>query len=71
MTQLMITIEDPGLVPDIKKALKLLRGVKSISVYKSDTKTVNKKTLRAIQDAREGKTIRCDSFDDYLEKVKG
>jgi hypothetical protein len=30
----------------------------------------NKDTLLAIKDAIEGKTIKCDSFEDYLEKVK-
>ena len=30
----------------------------------------NNTTLKAIEEARKGKTIQCDSFDDYLEKVK-
>jgi len=30
----------------------------------------NNTTLKAIKDAREGKTIKCDDFDDYIKKVK-
>ena len=30
----------------------------------------NDTTLKAIQDADEGKTIKCADFDDYLNKVK-
>jgi hypothetical protein len=30
----------------------------------------NKTTIKAIQEAKEGKTIKCESFEDYLNKVK-
>ncbi len=30
----------------------------------------NDATLKAIQEAKEGKTIKCADFDDYLSKVK-
>jgi len=69
MTQLIVTIEDVSLLPDLKKAIKMLRGVSTISVKKSENK-INTTTLRAIQDAKEGRTIKCESFEEYLEKVK-
>jgi hypothetical protein len=30
----------------------------------------SKETLQAIEEAKTGKTVKCNSFDDYLEKVK-
>ena len=30
----------------------------------------NNITLKAINEAKEGKTIKCNDFDDYLNKVK-
>lgn len=30
----------------------------------------NNTTLKAINEAKEGKTIKCNDFDDYLHKVK-
>jgi hypothetical protein len=44
MPKLMITIDDASLVPGIKKAIKLLRGVKDIAVYKPvKTSSLNSK----------------------------
>jgi hypothetical protein len=70
MPQLMITVDDASLLPGIKKAIKLLRGVTHVSVSKPSITTAKQKTLDAIHEAREGKTIHCQSFEDYLEKVK-
>ncbi len=69
MTQLIVTIEDVSLLPDLKKAIKMLRGVSTISVKKSK-KSFNKTTLHAMQDVKEGRTIKCESFEEYLEKAK-
>jgi len=46
-------------------------GIGKIISEKSRNKSLkpNKDTLLAIKDAIEGKTIKCDSFEDYLEKV--
>lgn len=35
MTQLIVSIEDASLLGDIKKAIRLLRGVASVKVSKS------------------------------------
>ncbi len=57
-----------------KVILDLLKemGVGKIISEKSQNKSLkpNKDTLLAIKDAIEGNTIKCDSFEDYLEKVK-
>ena len=72
MTQLIVSIEDVRLLPEIKKAIALLRGVGSIT--ESTTEGISKEakdvTLRAMRDAKEGRTIKCENFEDYLEKVK-
>ena len=36
MTQLIVTIEDASLLPDLKKAIKMFRGVGNISVKKAE-----------------------------------
>lgn len=46
---------------------KILEYLKTI---KQDNKEVNAETLQAMLDAKEGNTIRCDSFEDYLKAVE-
>ncbi len=69
MAQLVVTIEDASLLPDLKKAIKMLRGVGNISVKKTVSSS-NGTTLHAIRDAKEGQTVKCKNFEGYLEKVK-
>ena len=69
MAQLIVTVEDASLLPDLKKAIKMLRGVGNISVKKAEA-SLNKTTLRAMRDVKEGRTVKCKSFEEYLEKVK-
>ena len=61
MAQLVVTIDDSKLLPDLKKAIKMLKGVTHISVNKNVSKA-NKKNLEAIRDAKNDNTIKCDSF---------
>ena len=69
MAQLIVTVEDASLLPDLKKAIKMLRGVGNISVKKAEA-PLNETTLRAMRDVKEGRTVKCKSFEEYLEKVK-
>ena len=69
MTQLIVTIENASLLPDLKKAIKMFRGVGNISVKKAET-PLNETTLCAMRDVKEGRTIKCKSFEEYLETVK-
>ena len=52
----------------VDMAEELAKKDKSIEV--SSTEIPNSTTIQAIADARKGKTIKCDSFNDYIEKVK-
>ena len=68
MAQLIVEIEDASVVANIKKAISMLRGVSNVHVKKNTTP--NAKTRQAIQDIETGNTVKCSSFEDYLNKVK-
>ena len=70
MAQLIVNIEDTSLLNDLKQAIKMLRGVISISERTESKDFLNATTLKAIEDAKAGRTIKCKSFEDYLELVK-
>ena len=69
MTELIVTVEDLKLLSDLKRAIKMLRGVKDITVRET-VDMPNDMTQRAIEELKEGKTIKCRSFEEYLKKVK-
>jgi len=52
----------------VDMAEELAKKDKSIEV--SSAEIPNNTTLQAIAEARKGKTIKCESFNDYIEKVK-
>lgn len=62
--QIIITLEDNALVADIKRALKMIRGVASVRVAKvDDDKTITPAMRQSINKARheyaKGETITC------------
>ena len=64
--QMIITLEDNALIADIKKALKLIRGVASVRVATlQDDHTITPAMRRSINKARReyanGETISCSS----------
>jgi hypothetical protein len=64
--QMIITLEDNALIADIKKALKLIRGVASVRVATlNDDKTITPAMRRSINKARReyanGETISCST----------
>lgn len=64
--QMIITLEDNALIADIKKALKLIRGIASVRVATlNDDKTITPAMRRSINKARReyanGKTISCST----------
>ena len=69
MTQLIVTVEDLKLLSDLKQAIKMLRGVKDITIRET-VDMPNDTTQQAIEELKEGKTIKCRSFEEYLKKVK-
>ena len=68
-SQMIITLEDNALVADIKKALKMIRGIASVRVANiSDDKSITPTMLRYINKARKeyenGETISCSTPED-------
>ncbi|MBQ2210587.1 MAG: hypothetical protein II404_11590 [Prevotella sp.] len=64
--RMIITLEDNALMANIKKALKLLRGVASVRVATiDDDKTITPAMSRSIKKARReyanGETISCST----------
>jgi len=64
--QMIITLEDNALVADIKRALKLIRGVASVRVATiGDENTITPAMRRSINKARReyanGETIKCST----------
>lgn len=70
MKQLIVNVEDISLLSELKQAIKMLRGVGAILERDEEKECVNKDTLQAIEDAKAGRTIKCDTFEDYLDLVK-
>lgn len=66
MTQLTVSIENPDMLRDIKKAIKMIRGVVSVKAVKYKP---NPTTIAAIEEARAGKGVYCGSFEDYKRMV--
>jgi hypothetical protein len=52
----------------VDMAEELSKKDKSIEIISDEIP--NNTTLKAIADARKGKTVKCESFNDYIEKVK-
>ena len=66
--QMIITLEDNALVADIKRALKLIRGIASVRLVTiSDDKSITPAMRRSINKARremaKGETIKCGLLD--------
>lgn len=62
MTQLTVSIENPDMLRDIKKAIRMIRGVVSV---KTEKPKPNPTTLAAIKETQNGEGIFCGSFDEY------
>ncbi|MBO6190615.1 MAG: hypothetical protein J6N92_07410 [Alloprevotella sp.] len=75
--QMIITLEDNALLADIKKALKLIRGVVSVRVMRPDeTRDISPALRRSINKARreyrDGETISCSTPEEmqrYFESL--
>ena len=65
-SQIIVTLEDNALVADIKRALKLIRGIASVRVTTiSDDNSITPALRRSINKARgeyaKGETISCST----------
>lgn len=64
-----ITLEENAVVPDIKKALKMIKGIASVRVARpAKTTELNATTIKAIEDVKAGKTYKAASVDDLLDQ---
>lgn len=62
-----IVLEDGAVVSDIKKAIKMIRGVASIRVATpAKASELNATTIKAIKDVKAGKTHKASSVDDLI-----
>lgn len=76
-TQMIVTLEDNAMVAEIKKALKLIRGVASVRMARvSDDRHITTAMQSRIRKAREesarGETIVCNTPDEmrqYFESL--
>lgn len=70
MTQLTVSLEDvsPSVLRDVKKAISMLRGVVSVKVNRIADRP-NASTVKAIENAESGDTIKVGTMDDYLKFV--
>lgn len=71
MTQLIVSLENttPSALEEIKKAISLLRGVVSVKIARNDAKLPNADTIKAIEEAERGDTLKCNDMDEYLKLV--
>ncbi len=75
--QMIITLEDDALIADIKKALRLIRGVASVRIATiDDDKTITPAIRRSINKARReyanGETISCstpEEMQNYFDSL--
>lgn len=68
MTQLIVSLDDKTLLPGVKSAIRMLRGVTSVKVCPEE-RTPNATTLKAMHEVENGDTIVCDTMSDYLKLV--
>lgn len=66
--QIIVTLDDVNLMQQVKKAIELMRGVKSVA-------TPRKKRVcgldRALKDVKEGRVYRAESVDDMFKQILG
>ena len=65
MTQLVVNIEDNSLVNDIKRAIKLLRGVQGVKALRTKKSELDK----AIEEVNEGKLYEAEDVDDLMRQL--
>ena len=78
--QLLVTVDGSVNIESLKRAIRMLRGVTSISrprtpqarLYDPESgECLNDETMKAVEDGRKGKNLhKFDTFEDYLEYVK-
>ena len=68
MTELVVRVEDASLLTDIKRAIKMLRGVTSVTLTKRAKKTGIEKGL---EDIRKGNVYYAKDSEDLIKQILG
>lgn len=68
-TQIIVTLEENAMVAEIRKALKLIRGINSVRVVsngkgQSITPALSRSIAKARQESAKGETIVCNTPED-------
>ncbi len=72
MTQLVLNISDPSVLPTLRKVVKAFNGVTIAAPAKEKEKKKAKCGLdEALEDVREGRVYRAESTDDLFMKILG
>ena len=66
--QILVEIEDMSMLKDIKRALRLMRGVGKITVPRGKRISSYERSLR---DLDEGRVYEYDSLDDLIKEIEG
>lgn len=68
MTELVVKVEDASLLTDIKRAIKMLKGVTSVTLPKRAKKTGIEKGL---EDIRKGNVFHAKDSEDLIKQILG
>ena len=65
MTQLVVSVEDYSLISDIKRAIKMLKGVADVKLVKPKKNGLDK----AIEDIENGNVYAAKDMDDFVKQM--
>ena len=68
MTQLVLNISDPSVLPTLKKVVKAFNGV---TIAPKKEKKAKCGLDEALEDVREGRVYAAESTDDLFHKILG
>lgn len=71
--QMLVTFDDTSMMRDVKRALKLMRGVKTVKMGKfvSADITKTKGYKEAMADVENGRIYKSDNVDDMVKQILG
>ena len=64
--QLLVDVDDVSLLKDLKRALRMMKGVRRVRAKKSPAQL----TLEAIQEVESGEGTVCNSWNDFLKAIR-
>ncbi len=73
MTSIVLTVSDERLLPQLKKACMLLKGVKSVRVHKTSEEpmdvTKTEGYHEAMEDIKKGRVTKYDSLEEFFTEM--